>query len=94
MELIPTFSHVMVVSIFQAIKSYVCRTGIVTDRDHSNDSANMHWILFSVHKGARIYYDTMIEDRPKLKYCTKWENKLKLNNNIECNCTFRKIQKD
>ena len=50
----------------------------------------MHWIIFSVHKGARIYYDTMIEDRPNLKYCTKWETKL--NNNIEWNCTFRKVQ--
>ena len=55
----------------QAIRSYVYRTGIVIDRDHSNDSAKMHWIIFSVHKGARIYYDTMIEDRPNLKYCTK-----------------------
>ena len=74
----------------QAIKSYVCRTGIVIDRDHSNDLAKMHWILYSVHKRARIYYDTMIEDRPNVKYCTKWENKLK--NKIEWNCTSRKFQ--
>ena len=30
----------------QAIKSYVHRTGIVIDRDQSNDSAKMHWILY------------------------------------------------
>ena len=50
----------------------------------------MHWILFSVHKGAMIYYDTMTEDRPNFKYCTEWENKL--NDNIEWNCTFRRKQ--
>ena len=72
----------------QAIKSYILKTGLTIDNDMSNYTGltidnNMSnlmiktlKVIYSGQKGARLYYEVLIQDANKPKCCEKWETKL------------------
>ena len=49
-------------------------------------------VIYSGQKGARLYYEVLIQDAKKPKCCEKWETKL--NTDINWNASFKKNTKN
>ena len=46
----------------QAIKSYILKTGLTIDKNMSNHVIKTLKVIYSGQKGARLYYEVLIQD--------------------------------
>ena len=74
----------------QAVKSYIRKTGLTVEKNKSTDLTKTLNIIYGAQKGARLYYEVLIQTDSKPNCCDKWENKLNLD--INWNIIFKKIQ--
>ena len=58
------------------------------DNDMSNHIIKTLKVIYSGQKGARLYYEVLIQDANKPKCCEKWG--AKLNTDINWNTSFKK----
>ena len=57
----------------QAIKSYICKTGLTVENNSSTDLTKMLKIIYSQQKGSRLYYEMLTQGKDKPKCCEKWK---------------------
>ena len=77
-------------SINQAIKSYICKTGLTVESNSSTDLTKTLKIIYSQQKGSRLYYEMLTQGKDKPKCCEKWE--ARLNTDIDWSRNFKKMQ--
>ena len=83
--------YITYIGCVQAIKSYILKTGLTIDNNMSNHMMKALKVIYSGQKGARLYYEMLIQDANKSKCCEKWETKL--NTDINWNTGFKKNTK-
>ena len=68
----------------QAIKSYICKTGLGVESNSSTDltAAKTLKIIYSQQKGSRLYYQLLTQGKNKPKCCEKWEARLTTEQNL------------
>ena len=84
--------YITYIGCVQAIKSYILKTGLTIDNNMSNHMMKALKVIYSGQKGARLYYEVLIQDAYKPKCCEKWETKL--NTDINWNTGFKKNTKN
>ena len=83
--------YITYIGCVHAIKRYILKTGLTIDNNMSNHMIKTLKVIYSGQKGARLYYEVLIQDANPPKCCEKWETKV--NTDINWNTSFRKIQK-
>ena len=73
MKLIQITLHILVA--YKRSKANFFKTGLTIDNNMSNHMIKTLKIIYSGQKGARLYYEMLIQDA-KPKCCEKWETKL------------------
>ena len=81
-----------IIGCVQAVKSYIRKTGLTVEKNKSTDLTKTLKIIYGAQKGARLYYEVLIQTDSKPNCCDKWEYKLHLD--INWNIAFKKIQKN
>ena len=54
--------NITYISCVQAIKSYFLKTGLTVDQNMSNHMIKTIKVIYSGQKGARLYYEVLIQD--------------------------------
>ena len=75
----------------QAIKKYSKQMNIEIHSNNARDQNKTIETILSASRGAKIYYDILIEDNKKPNCCDKWDEKLQ--KGINWRMTFLKIHK-
>jgi hypothetical protein len=78
------------VGYINAIKVYQKHLNIVIDNDISLLDTALHLILMSTEKGARKYYDMLLNDLKRPNCCSKWEEKLEIT--VNWKNVFQRLQ--
>ena len=75
-----------------AIKKYICAVGVRVggEQIYNYENSKVLRLIFSVHKGARPFYDILMQDESKPNCCRNWENRLEVT--VSWNNIFKKVQ--
>ncbi|WP_419609554.1 reverse transcriptase family protein [Thiolapillus sp.] len=84
-------NYITYIGCVQAVKSYIRKTGLTVEKNKSTDLTKTLKIIYGAQKGARLYYEVLIQTDSKPNCCDKWDYKLNLD--INWNITFKKIHK-
>ena len=71
-------NYITYIGCVQAVKSYIRKTGLTVEKNKSTDLTKTLKIIYVAQKGARLYYEVLIQTDSKPNCCDKWEYKLNL----------------
>ena len=74
-----------------AVREYVKRTNILIEDNKHLDVPKSLKTIIGVLKGAKLYYNNMMNDKHQAKCCSKWQDKL--NKDLDWKTIFTKIHK-
>ena len=60
----------------QAVRTFLRKNGIVIENMNSSDVSYVQRVLFSCHRGSRLYYDLLLPPPIRVNSADKWETKL------------------
>ena len=84
-------NYITFIGCVSSLKKYIKEKKMTLCKNSCNENHAALQAILSVSKGTKSYYQVLINDNTKLKYCRKWEEKL--NCDIDWKVCFRKVQK-
>ena len=64
-------NYITCIGCVQAVKSYIRKTGFTVEKNNSTDLTKTLKVIYSARKGARLYYEALIQTGSKSNFCDK-----------------------